>query len=638
MLSFLRFQSGVGSGREPAPTDPVEGPGHDPKKEWPAVKGSAFLVVILTTLLLVTALAAATADPVVTITAPQAGITVVSNTLETVASYSSSTDAAIERLFLIVDGAVMQEVDLDPPQTRGSVSLTWTASYCANGAHELTVRALDTEGRAAETSLSIWLQRTPQGIGPVIRLTSPTAGQTVSGVTPVEVETDRPSLVRYVVFLVDDTFKAMSNVRPYTYFWDTTSYLNGLHRVQARAHLAGGAESLASPLEVLVNNPSGATAMRAASSTPTPEPMQPPARAGSPVLPPPMHTESLAPEARAVRVADPELALPGTAPFVSPSGNLIRPPSPLPLERSSRVAPIQIAMLPSTAVEEPVAGVPAATAVATPPAPTVADPARSLPASSEPLPITQVEPLAVGDREPSPAPTHPATGPAFSPEPVASASPITIAATADAPQTLTAEPAAPSSASIPSAIQVALLPPRPAEPAPTSRVAAEPAPQQLSYAVRSGDCLWSIAAEYHVSPGALAAANNLSISDPIHPGQRLVVPAVPVYFDGHPLSADAPTTIANGLAIVPFRTVIEEAGGSVTWEPEARQASASAGGHSIAVTIGSDQAGVDGATVAMGAPAALRCDRTVVPLRFLGDILDLVLQYEGGVIHIASAH
>lgn len=609
------------------------------------MKGSAFLAVILTTLLLVTALAAATADPVVTIIAPQAGITVVSDTLETVASYSSSTDAAIERLFLIVDGAVMQEVDVDPPQTRGSVSLTWTASYFADGAHELTVRALDTEGRAAETSLSIWLQRTPQGIGPVIRLTSPAAGQTISGVTPVEVETDRPSLVRYVVFLVDDTFKAMSNVRPYTYFWDTTSYLNGLHRVQARAHLAGGAESLASPMEVLVNNPSGATAMRAASSSPAPEPMQPPARASSLVLPPPMHTESLAPEARAVRVADPELALPGTAPFVSPSGDLVRPPSPLPVERSSRVAPIQIAMLPSTAVEEPVAGVPAATAVATPPVPTLADPAssatdpvRSLPAGSEPLPITQVEPLAVGHREPSPAPTHPATGPALSPEPIALASPITIAAAADTPRTLTAEPAAPSSASIPSAIQVALLPPRPAEPAPTPRVAAEPAPQQLTYAVRSGDCLWSIAAEYHVSPGALAVANNMSTSDPIHPGQRLVVPAVPVYFDGRPLPADAPTTIANGLAIVPLRTLIEEAGGSVTWEPEARQASASAGGHRIAVTIGSDQAGVDGATVAMGAPAALRCDRTVVPLRFLGDILDLVLQYEGGVIHIASAH
>ena len=608
------------------------------------MKGSAFLAVILTTLLLVTALTAATADPVVTITSPQAGITVVSDTLETVASYSSSTDAAIERLFLIVDGAVMQEVHVDPPQTSGSVSLTWTASYCVNGAHELTVRALDTEGRADETSLSIWLQRTPQGLGPAIRLTSPATGQTVSGVIPVEVETDQPSLVRYVVFLVDDTFKAMSNVRPYTYFWDTTSYLNGLHRVQARAHLVGGAESLASPLEVLVSNPSGATAMRAATPTPVPEPMQLPARAANPVLPPPMHTESLVPQALAVRVADPELSLPGTAPFVSPSGNLITPPSPLPLERSSRVAPIQIAMLPSTAVEQPGAGVPAATAVATPPAPMVADPAssaidpvRSLPTGSEPLPITQIQPLAVGDRRPSPAPTHLATGPTLSPEPVASASPITIAAAVDTPQTLTAAPAAPSSASIPAAIQVALLPPRPAEPVPTSRVAAEPAPQRLSYAVVSGDCLWSIAAEYHVSPGALAAANNLSLSDPIHPGQRLLVPVVPVYFDGRPLSAEAPTTIANGLAIVPFRMVIEEAGGSVTWEPEARQASASAGGHKIAVTIGSDQAGVDGATMAMGAPAALRCDRTVVPLRFLGDILDLVLQYEGGVIHIASA-
>jgi hypothetical protein len=38
----------------------------------------------------------------------------------------------------------------------------------------------------------------------------------------------------------------------------------------------------------------------------------------------------------------------------------------------------------------------------------------------------------------------------------------------------------------------------------------------------------------------------------------------------------------------------------------------------------------------MGMPAALRSNRTVVPLRFLGDALDLALQYQDGIIHIAG--
>jgi murein DD-endopeptidase MepM/ murein hydrolase activator NlpD len=158
----------------------------------------------------------------------------------------------------------------------------------------------------------------------------------------------------------------------------------------------------------------------------------------------------------------------------------------------------------------------------------------------------------------------------------------------------------------------------------------------MVYLVRAGDCLWQIAADHGISAKELAQANNLSDPDRIRPGQQLRIPAAPVYFDNRPLESDVPTVIAHGRAIVAFRPVIEEAGGSVLWNASERRASALARGHELAVTIGSDLAQVDGDEVGMGAPAALRNDRTVVPLRFLGDALDLVLQYQDGVIHIAS--
>ncbi len=74
------------------------------------------------------------------------------------------------------------------------------------------------------------------------------------------------------------------------------------------------------------------------------------------------------------------------------------------------------------------------------------------------------------------------------------------------------------------------------------------------------------------------------------------------------------------------------------WDPAEQTARAAARNHELSVAIGSDVGTVDGTPVQMDAPAALRCDRTVVPLRFLGDALDLVLQYQDGIIHIATGY
>src|SRR4030042_872557 len=102
------------------------------------------------------------------------------------------------------------------------------------------------------------------------------------------------------------------------------------------------------------------------------------------------------------------------------------------------------------------------------------------------------------------------------------------------------------------------------------------------------------------------------------PGQTLRIPSAPVYFDGRPVSCEAPTVIAAGRAIVPFRAVIEEAGGTVTWDSAARRAGATARKAQIAVTIGTDIGTVNDRSVRMGTAAAIRCDRRVGPLRLLG--------------------
>lgn len=179
-----------------------------------------------------------------------------------------------------------------------------------------------------------------------------------------------------------------------------------------------------------------------------------------------------------------------------------------------------------------------------------------------------------------------------------------------------------------------MLPPRPAEKAPTPAVA--PAVEEPTYIVQAGDCLWAIAADHKVSPVLLAQVNDLADPSLIHPGQRLRIPSPRVYCDGKPLTTDVRPAITEGRAIVPLHAVVEGAGGTVNWQPADRRAQASLGPHQLAVTIGSAAAKVNGETVMMGKPATLSANRTLVPLRFLGDALDLALHYQSGIIRIAT--
>jgi LysM repeat protein len=379
-----------------------------------------------------------------------------------------------------------------------------------------------------------------------------------------------------------------------------------------------------------------------------------------------MHTESPSASAPPLTVSQPDLAVPGTAPFVSASGELIKPPIPA-LAVSSPAptpAPLEIAALPTPLETAPIIAalvVAAPSPLRTPEAiissaiapdaliaettqPAAAPleiarleiPVAVTPAASELTPVVPSE-AAEEPLTPTPAPLEIAMLETPAPEPSAippaEVTPAEVSlAPAPAADTMPAEVAPPAA----SELKLAMLPPTPVEPRPAPRVAAEPAPSPVIYTVRERGSLTRLAAEVGLPADEIARANNLTKAS-VHAGQRLVLPSTPIYFDRHPLTADAPTVIAAGRAIAPLRAVIEQAGGQVKWDAAARRASARARGHEIAVTIGSDQAQVDGGLVTMAAAAELRCDRTVVPLRFLGDALDLVLQYEGGVIHLASA-
>lgn len=598
------------------------------------MKISLRLGIVLAALFLASALCGAEGEPgTVAITAPAEGLTISSESVEIEASYAASGDAVVQLVELLVDGVKLDARPIEPSQAKGTVSFTWAPRGYGEGLHRLAVRAVDSTGEAAEGAIDVWLERAFPSPDRGVRIVSPEQGATVVGKTAIQVAADEPAAVRYVIFLVDDVFKAMSNVRPFAYIWDTTRYLNGLHQLKAKTYLAGGREAVTPVVQVRVAN------VEPLATRPRPRvqseavvgatPAEPPARAGEPTLPPPMRSESTTDVQPVLTVSEPEVAAPGTAPFVHTTGALIRPLSKSASTAGPRAQPVQLAVPPAA-----IADVASETPNTSPSAPA---PARS-PAESALTAARGGEVVAAEAREPSPAPVEVALS--FAGEERAmmpaqeartAASPAWESAPAGQAEAATADAVA-----RPSPIQIAMLPPEPAEPRLAPKLTAGPAPADIVYVVQAGDWLRGIAARYGVSPEELARANNMANPDLITPGQKLVIPSTPTYFDSTPLKAEVPTFIANGRAIVPFRPIIEEAGGTVVWEGPAKRASAAARGHAIAVTIDSDRAQVDGSYVTMCTPAALLCGRTVVPARFLGDVLDLVLQYQDGILHIAS--
>jgi LysM repeat protein len=227
--------------------------------------------------------------------------------------------------------------------------------------------------------------------------------------------------------------------------------------------------------------------------------------------------------------------------------------------------------------------------------------------------------------EPAVAPVGVAAGPVTSIPPPSETSVLAVRS-----------PEASPSVPVPSVKQVAMLPPKLADASQAPAPSLQPTTAAKAYTVQIGDSLWTVAARHGLTVAQLAKANDLAESAVVHPGQQLCIATPSVYVDGEPLLSDAPASIVDGRMLAPFRAVVEQAGGSVVWEPETRQARAGARGKEIAVTVGSDVATVDGRPTPMGMAAVMGGSRVFVPLRFLGEALDMVLHYRDGVVRVAE--
>ena len=104
-------------------------------------------------------------------------------------------------------------------------------------------------------------------------------------------------------------------------------------------------------------------------------------------------------------------------------------------------------------------------------------------------------------------------------------------------------------------------------------------------------------------------------------------PGVNVVVNGSPVQFDQPPVERAGRIFVPLRGVFERLGASVVFQNG--QINATSGRHTIALTLGSTTAQVDGRPTVLDSPPFLIGARTLVPLRFISQALGANVNYDG---------
>lgn len=101
-----------------------------------------------------------------------------------------------------------------------------------------------------------------------------------------------------------------------------------------------------------------------------------------------------------------------------------------------------------------------------------------------------------------------------------------------------------------------------------------------------------------------------------------------VAFDDTRIAFDVPPRVEHGLPFAPFRQIFEHTGGKVGWYGKAQMVRAVNSTREIEIKVGHKEARVNNQPVQMESQPYIDRGRTIVPLSFIQDALDVNVQYD----------
>jgi hypothetical protein len=113
-----------------------------------------------------------------------------------------------------------------------------------------------------------------------------------------------------------------------------------------------------------------------------------------------------------------------------------------------------------------------------------------------------------------------------------------------------------------------------------------------------------------------------------------------VAYDNHWMNLDVPPMMVKQVPVAPFRALFEYSGGKVQWHSSNQSVTASGNGKLVLIRIGSHNALINHQVVRMAMPAFIKRGRTMVPLGFIGQAMDVNIQFDEvtGEITITDKH
>jgi len=185
-----------------------------------------------------------TTPPTVSITAPLPSLSV-SGTVSV--QGSASDNAGVTKIELDVDGAAVATTAASP------FSFSWNSAGKTNGSHTLTVKAIDGANNVGSASEMVSVNNpvpTVDGTPPVVAITSPALGSTISRNISIAVSaTDNVGVTRVAIY-VDNVQLCNDTSAPYTCSWNTRKSSPGSHTITVTAWDAAGNAGTASPVTV----------------------------------------------------------------------------------------------------------------------------------------------------------------------------------------------------------------------------------------------------------------------------------------------------------------------------------------------------------------------------------------------------
>jgi hypothetical protein len=122
---------------------------------------------------------------------------------------------------------------------------------------------------------------------------------------------------------------------------------------------------------------------------------------------------------------------------------------------------------------------------------------------------------------------------------------------------------------------------------------------------------------------------------PITKGQRIPnLASFSVVLNSSFVDFDVQPRVDDGVPMTPFRHLIEKAGGTVLWENMNKSVKAKAEGKDIFFQVGDKNAKVNSLSVTLETAPYLDRGRTIVPLSFLSDALDVTIEYDKETGHV----